>query len=108
MTRERQGVGLTSHAPVEVQIQRHEAPARTGILTASTSGSSACDVSPGGAHQHEAQAQAVTNGVWSATARGSVRGLRLIANAATAPTATSTAPMRTAGFMPSTNCWPEP
>ena len=49
----------------------------------------------------------MTNGVWSATARGSVRGLRLIANAAMAPTATSAAPIITAGFMPSTNCWPE-
>jgi len=50
----------------------------------------------------------VTNGAWSATATGSVCGLRLIANAAMAPTATSAAPIITAGFMPSTNCWPEP
>jgi CubicO group peptidase (beta-lactamase class C family) len=86
----------------------HEAPARTGIGTGATSSSSVSGVSPGGAHQHEAQAHAVTNGAWSATTRGSVRGLRLIANAAMAPTATSAAPIITAGFMPSTNCWPEP
>src|SRR3954468_23400115 len=60
----------------------HDASARTGIFTASTSWSSAGGVSPAGAHQHEAQAHAVTNGAWSATASGSVRGLRLIANAA--------------------------
>src|SRR5215208_2286601 len=85
----------------------HEAPARTGIGTAPTSWSGVSETSQG-AHQHEAQAQAVTNGAWSATTRGAVRGLRLIANAARAPTATSAAPIVTAGFMPSTNCWPEP
>src|SRR5688572_28056894 len=79
----------------------HEAPARTGIGTAPTSCSSVSEVSPGGAHQQEAQAQVVTNGAWSATPAGSVRGLRLIANAAMAPTATSAAPIITAGFMPS-------
>src|SRR4051812_46387826 len=86
----------------------YEAPARTGIGTAPMSWSSLSEVSPGGAHQHEAQAHAVRNGAWSATASGSVCGLRLIANAAMAPTATSAAPIITAGFMPSTNCWPEP
>src|SRR4051794_1667143 len=61
-----------------------EAPARTGTGTAPTSWSPVSEVSPGGAHQHEAQAQAVRNGAWSATARGSVRGPVLIANAAMA------------------------
>ena len=57
-----------------------------------------------GAHQHEAQAQAVTYPTSLATGRCSGYGLRLMANAAMAPTATSAAPIVTAGFMPSTNC----
>src|SRR3954447_5463824 len=85
-----------------------EAPARIGMVTSPTWSSSVAAASPSGAHQHATQAHAVTNGVSSTTATGSVRGLVLIANAAMAPTATSAAPIMTAGSMPSTNSCPEP
>src|SRR5436190_2707718 len=81
---------------------RHDTPARVGIRGDDRSWSSAASL--GGAHQHEAQAHAVTYPTSLATATCSGCGLRLMANAAIAPTATSAAPIMTAGFMPSTNC----
>jgi hypothetical protein len=61
------------------------APARAGICDRGASSFSVSSASPAGAHQHEAQAHAATSG--TSLAMSMVRGLRLIANAARAPTA---------------------
>src|SRR4051812_5037100 len=72
-----------SHAPGRSRRARgavpHETPARAGIFPAPTSWSSLSAGSPGGAHQHETQAQAVTNGSWSLATTASVCGPVLIA-----------------------------
>src|SRR4051794_41744091 len=76
--------GLAAGGTRSRDVLPHETPARTGTFTAPTSWCSVSGGSPGGAHQHEAQAQAVAIVAFSATAGDSVAGLRLIANAAMA------------------------
>src|SRR3954471_5623124 len=94
-------------APMLVFVDHDEPATRTGTREGDVSSSESM-ASGLSTHQHETQAHATANESSSPTLTGAMRGALLMANAATAPTPTSAAPMNTAGFMPSTNCWPEP